>query len=187
MSILNSTTGLAFFGTPHESGNSTQNTLGAAASRVAEILHLQSSKAIIETLKSGLLFADLISEHWKHQLGNYNIISFWEGQGDIVPKASAIFGLPGRRERVIMLNTKHIDLCHFDDSQQDRDNLHLVLGNINWLYEEALKKGESAAVKVLSADYGHSPYCANAVLPFNILFEPSDPIASPIPQSKLRR
>ena len=117
--------------------------LGKAAARVASLLHLQASNDVIETLKSGSLFADLLGEQWRHQLESYQLVSFWEGKGNIVPKRSATFGLSGTRENIVELNADHSNLCCYDGSMQDQDNFKLVANNIQDLYKDALKRGES--------------------------------------------
>lgn len=144
--IRASTTGLVFFGTPHDGGNKTLVALGSAAARVASTLLLQPSNDVIETLKSGSLFTDLLGEQWRHQLESYQLISFWEGIGNIVPKRSATFGLSGTRENIVELNAEHSDLCRFDESRRDKDNFKLVANNIQDLYEAALERSESVDV-----------------------------------------
>jgi len=131
-----------FFGSPHEGGDRTLVAHGSAAARVAAALHIQPPNDTIEALKHGTMFADLLAEQWRHQLESYQIISFWEGVGDIVPKRSATFGLPGDRENIVKLDTGHRDLCRFDESQHDQDNLKLVASNVEDLYEKALKWSE---------------------------------------------
>ena len=76
-------TGLAFFGTPHEGGDERLITLGEAAARIASALHVQPSNDLIETLKQGSLFSDLLAEQWRHHLESYQLVSFWEGIGDV--------------------------------------------------------------------------------------------------------
>lgn len=44
---------------------------------------MQPPSDIIETLKSGSLFSDILEEHWRQQLLSYKIVSFWEGIGDV--------------------------------------------------------------------------------------------------------
>jgi hypothetical protein len=83
-------TGLVFFGTPHDGGDKTLVALGSAAARVAVKLHVQSSSDIIETLKIGSLFSDILQEHWRQQLLSYQIISFWEGIGDVCKAAPSL-------------------------------------------------------------------------------------------------
>ena len=141
--IRTSTTGLAFFGTPHDGGNKILVLLGSAAARVASFVHLQASNDVIEILKSGSLFADLLGEQWRHQLESYQLVSFWEGKGNIVPKRSATFGLSGTRENIVELNADYSNLCCYDGSMQDQDNFKLVANNIRDLYEDALERSES--------------------------------------------
>lgn len=76
-------TGLAFFGTPHEGGDGRLVALGAAAAHIASALHVQPSNDLIETLKKGSLFSDLLAEQWRHHLESYQLVSFWEGVGDV--------------------------------------------------------------------------------------------------------
>ena len=76
-------TGLVFFGTPHAGGNDGLVALGSVAARIAQSIHLQPSSDIVETLKKGSLFTDVLAEHWRQQLESYLIISFWESIGDV--------------------------------------------------------------------------------------------------------
>ena len=77
--------GLVFFGTPHAGGDEGLVALGSAAARIARSIHMQPSSDIIETLKKGSLFTDILAEHWRQQLESYSIVSFWEGIGDVSP------------------------------------------------------------------------------------------------------
>ena len=62
-----------------------------------------------------------------------------------MPKESAVFGLPGHRENIVRLNADHSDMCRFDiKDQRDKDNLKIVSSNLEDVYKEALKCGESA-------------------------------------------
>ncbi len=151
-SIRSSTVGLVFFGTPHGGGNTTLVGLGSAAAKVATALHIQPRNHIVETLKSGSLFSDLHREHWRQQLESYKIVSFWEGIGNVVPKSSATFGLPGEREAIVELNANHSDLCRFGGTQTDQDNYEMVSSRIQKMYKAALKQSEP--VKILYAAQG---------------------------------
>ena len=71
--------GLVFFGTPHEGGEK----IGAVAAKVARGLGLQPKNDIFETLKDGSIFSDMLKESWRRQLECYQIVSFWEGIGDV--------------------------------------------------------------------------------------------------------
>ena len=45
------------------------------------------SNDIIEALKAGSLFADVLKEAWRHQLNLYKIVSFYEGIGNVRAQA----------------------------------------------------------------------------------------------------
>lgn len=154
--IHTSTSGLAFFGTPHEGGDERLVALGAAAARIASALHVQPSNDLIETLKKGSLFSNLLTEQWRHHLESYQLVSFWEGIGDIVPKKSATFGLSGSRENVVRLEASHSDLCRFDE--YDEDNSRLVLNNIEDLYEHAISTSYNFDVREALEWVSRIPY-----------------------------
>jgi triacylglycerol esterase/lipase EstA (alpha/beta hydrolase family) len=75
--IKDMTKGIAFFATPHHGGDMTLVGLGSIATRIARSAGLQQGDDVLETLKSGSIFSDVIHEHWRHQMVEYNIISFW--------------------------------------------------------------------------------------------------------------
>ena len=75
--------GIMFFGTPHEGGKKPLVKIGATAVRIANSLGFRSSSAIVEALKNGSLFSDMLKEAWRHQLKSYQIVSFWEGIGGV--------------------------------------------------------------------------------------------------------
>lgn len=75
--------GIIFFGTPHEGGQRALVSIGAIAVRIANSLGFRSSSAIVGALKHGSLFSDMLKEAWRHQLESYQIVSFWEGIGEV--------------------------------------------------------------------------------------------------------
>jgi triacylglycerol esterase/lipase EstA (alpha/beta hydrolase family) len=75
--IKTATSGLAFFATPHNGGDWKLVSLGALASTIARKSGFQKGDDIIEVLKSGSIFSDIMQEHWRHQLLEYDIVSFW--------------------------------------------------------------------------------------------------------------
>jgi hypothetical protein len=81
-SIKGATTGLVF-ATPHEGGDRKLVSLGGVAAKIATNLGFQKRGNVIEVLKTGSMFSDIMHEHWRHQLEEYNIISFW-GSTDYV-------------------------------------------------------------------------------------------------------
>jgi triacylglycerol esterase/lipase EstA (alpha/beta hydrolase family) len=71
------TKGLAFFATPHEGGHRTLVSIGSIAAKIAIGLGFQQGDNILETLDSGSLFTELMHEHWKQRLLEFDIVSFW--------------------------------------------------------------------------------------------------------------
>jgi len=144
--IKNATTGLAFFATPHRGGNKALVHIGGVVAKIAIDLGFQKGDDILETLKDGNIFSDIMQEHWRHQLLKYDIVSFWGAFDKIVPRESSRFGMPGDRENVVKLNADHSGVCKFDQSQTDQDNFELARSNIKDLYKNALKIGELSTV-----------------------------------------
>ena len=60
--------------------------LGSAAAKVASTLHLQPVNDISEALKSGSLYTDLLKDYWRDRLEDYDLISFYEGIGNVSPR-----------------------------------------------------------------------------------------------------
>ena len=75
--IKDSTTGLVFFATPHRGGEWKLVSLGGLAAKIATSVGFQKGDDVIETLKEGSIFSDIMHEHWRHQLLKYEITSFW--------------------------------------------------------------------------------------------------------------
>ena len=75
--IKDATTGLAFFATPHHGGDWMLVSLGGIVAKIATTVGFQKGDDVLETLKKGSIFSDIMQEHWRHQLLKYDIISFW--------------------------------------------------------------------------------------------------------------
>jgi triacylglycerol esterase/lipase EstA (alpha/beta hydrolase family) len=75
--IKDATTGLAFFATPHHGGDWMLVSLGGVVAKIATAVGFQKGDNVLETLKNGSIFSEIIQEHWRHQLLKYDIISFW--------------------------------------------------------------------------------------------------------------
>ncbi|PMD50987.1 uncharacterized protein K444DRAFT_656527 [Hyaloscypha bicolor E] len=140
--IKDATTGLAFFATPHKGGDWKMVSLGSIAAKIATAAGFQKGDNVLETLDRGSIFSDILQEHWRHQLLEYDIISFWGALDNVVPVDSARLGLPGNRENIVKLNADHGGVCRFGESQTDRDNFELVSFNIREIYKNALKNCE---------------------------------------------
>ena len=160
--IQEATYGLVFFGTPHGGpGDGWQITFGKAAVRIAQSLPGRTSNDIMEALRQGSLFSHTLQNQWRHQLDHYQILTFYEGIGDVkafmtavffrcanaeqvVPQYSATLGLPGDRESQIKIQAKHGDMCRFNpDITMDKSNYKLVEGNVLELCEKASQLGET--------------------------------------------
>ncbi|CAH0057966.1 unnamed protein product [Clonostachys solani] len=124
--IKSMTKGIAFFATPHHGGDMTLVGLGSIATKIARTAGLQQGDDVLETLKSGSIFSDVMHEHWRHQMVEYNIISFWGALDTVVPGESARLGMSGDREHIVKLNADHKGVCKFGRSQVDEDNLEIV-------------------------------------------------------------
>lgn len=81
--IKDATVGLAFFATPHNGGDQTLVKMGNAVAKVAISLGFKAGDNILETLKSASIFTEIMREHWRHQLLNYDIRSFWGTLDDV--------------------------------------------------------------------------------------------------------
>ena len=82
-SIKKATKGLAFFATPHKGGDPLLVSLGGLVAKIAMALGFQKGDDVVETLRDGSIFSDIMHEHWRHQLLKYDIISFWGGLDDV--------------------------------------------------------------------------------------------------------
>ena len=74
--IRAATYGIAFFGTPHQGGNHAH--LGDIASSIARTVLRNPKSTFIEALKRDSLFADSLTQLFRHQLEDYSILSFFE-------------------------------------------------------------------------------------------------------------
>jgi triacylglycerol esterase/lipase EstA (alpha/beta hydrolase family) len=58
--IKDATTGLAFFATPHNGGDRMLVRLGGMVAKIATALGFQKGDDVLETLKSGSIFSEII-------------------------------------------------------------------------------------------------------------------------------
>jgi hypothetical protein len=61
--------------------------LGGVAVKIAIAVGFQKGDDMVETLKDGSMFSDIMQEHWRHQLLKYDIISFWGALDSVSPGA----------------------------------------------------------------------------------------------------
>jgi hypothetical protein len=57
--------------------------LGGVVAKIATAMGFQKGDDVLETLKNGSVFSDIMQEHWRHQLFKYNIVSFWGGLDNV--------------------------------------------------------------------------------------------------------
>ena len=82
-SIKEATSGLAFFATPHNGGDSVRVGLGCVAANIAITLGFQKGDDLLEVLRKGSMFSENMQEQWRHQLLEYDIVSFWGTLDDV--------------------------------------------------------------------------------------------------------
>jgi hypothetical protein len=75
--IKDATIGLAFFATPHHGGDWMLVSLGGVAAKIAIAVGFQKGDNLVEVLKDGSIFSEIMQEYWRHQMLKYHIISFW--------------------------------------------------------------------------------------------------------------
>ena len=67
-------------------------TLASVAARIASTLQLQPENDVPEAIRNGSLYTDILKEHWRQRLLDFDLYSFWEGDERVSHslKASAI-------------------------------------------------------------------------------------------------
>ncbi|KAF5562157.1 hypothetical protein FNAPI_3327 [Fusarium napiforme] len=136
--IKKATTGIVFFGTPHELVTQKLGEIGAA---IAIELGHETGGDLIASLRTGSAFSEL--ESWKHQALEYDTVSFWGSSDTMVSRNSVSHGLPGDIAKIVELDANHRGICKFGNSDKDRDNFKIVVENIKHLYELAIENPES--------------------------------------------
>jgi hypothetical protein len=68
--------------------------IGGVVAKIATELGFQKGDDTLKTLKDGNIFTDILQEHWRHRLLDYNIVSFWGAYDDVssIGYASAVLG-----------------------------------------------------------------------------------------------
>jgi len=81
-----------FFGTPHDGPNFPQ-LLSNICTSIARSISGNLGNDVMEALKKGSLFSDILQLRFKHQLEDYKITSFCGGIGN-VSAAGIVFPAP---------------------------------------------------------------------------------------------
>lgn len=77
--------GILFFGTPHGgSGKDWKTVLGERCARIVQSTPGKTSNDMLEALRKGSLFSDILQEQWRHQIDNYQFVTFYEGIGSVL-------------------------------------------------------------------------------------------------------
>ena len=74
--IKASTYGLVFFATPHSGGNKAD--VADCAAKWCSALTGQSKNSLLETLKKASLLNEISKDHFRPQIGDYEVLTFWE-------------------------------------------------------------------------------------------------------------
>ncbi|KAJ6112263.1 hypothetical protein N7523_008324 [Penicillium sp. IBT 18751x] len=145
--IRNATSGLVFFGTPHRGAKAVE--LGKIAAGIARFVSKgHASNDLLDCLEHNSLFTRQMSDRFRHQLEDYQVISFIEGKEVqlggagpasishlVVNEESAVLGLSGLRETQLKLDADHSQMCKVGS----RGPMYrLIKGNIKQLVDQAL-------------------------------------------------
>jgi hypothetical protein len=69
---------LIFFGVPHAGGDHAAVRLGTLATKIAQTVLPGASKDIMETLKDGSMYTDILKAMFRNHLERFEIVSFYE-------------------------------------------------------------------------------------------------------------
>ncbi len=94
--VKTATSGIAFFATPHNGGDRALVNLGMLASKIATTVGFQKGDNIVEVLKDGTMFAEIMKESFSYQLDGYRIVSFWGALDTVRPRQSVESQLESR-------------------------------------------------------------------------------------------
>ncbi|KAE9363102.1 hypothetical protein N431DRAFT_139602 [Stipitochalara longipes BDJ] len=143
--IIDSTFGLVFMGTPHDGqSEDAKINFGKICAKLVRQISGNEMVDLVQAVENGSLFSDILKENWRHQLENYQVISCYEVNSEVVPYDSAVLGLPGSRETVLRRNAGHSDVCRFNPkSKIDACDYELFEHNLKNMVEAALKGGEA--------------------------------------------
>lgn len=74
--IKASTFGLVFFATPHSGGNGAS--IADAAAKLCSALTGQAKNSLLETLEKASLLNEISKDHFRPQIGDYEVLTFME-------------------------------------------------------------------------------------------------------------
>ncbi|KAE9364277.1 hypothetical protein N431DRAFT_355121, partial [Stipitochalara longipes BDJ] len=139
-SILTSTTGVVFLGTPHRGGN--QVDWAKIATGLATVVYKDNNKRIVDALSRGSEVLERLQDSFSSIVGQLDICSFFEDHAygvtgsKIVDDDSASLGCANERKWWIPAN--HSEMCKFKDRKET--GYRRVAGALKNLVEDAGKK-----------------------------------------------
>ena len=74
--LLASTSGLVFFATPHSGGNGAG--VADPAANICSVLTGTAKNSLLATLSKNSLYNEMTTDHFRTQLNDYDVISFFE-------------------------------------------------------------------------------------------------------------
>ncbi|KAI1089379.1 P-loop containing nucleoside triphosphate hydrolase protein [Rostrohypoxylon terebratum] len=127
---------MVFFATPHRGGNYAN--IGEVVAKIVRASTQTPNDGLFDALKKESDTATIRFEQSRHVFGRCNAVNFVEGEsygtlGIIVDKASATLGLPGSREKQVVMHANHSSICKFGsvDSGLGRLALRTIVREIN--------------------------------------------------------
>lgn len=160
-----------FFATPHLGGQEALVGLGRTLAKIVNTVAMSPSNDLLDAVRSGTVFSDILREQWKEQMTDYRVYSYHEGEGQvrwsdsmmlcldtlpgcyvlinpqIVTRDSATLGLGNAIETVAKLQGTHSNICRLDKDSTDpgdMDNWEVVIHHLKALYRLALPDGEAS-------------------------------------------
>ncbi|OTA99122.1 hypothetical protein M426DRAFT_16743 [Hypoxylon sp. CI-4A] len=124
-SIKDDVSGLALFATPQHDKDCNSKTLEELAAKIALSMGFHEYN-FVENLNIGDTFSDIVEEHWRDKLLNFNIVSFWGTIDKIVPLADWNMNPPDNGASLVTLCADHAGICKFGLNQTSQNNLKLV-------------------------------------------------------------
>ncbi|ETS83166.1 hypothetical protein PFICI_05042 [Pestalotiopsis fici W106-1] len=158
-SIVNSTYGIIFFGTPHQGGNNAK--IGDVIAGSVRKLGRRPKNSFMSALKLDSWFAKSITDDFRQFLEDFQFLSFYETKplgvlGMVVDPKAAVLGLSGDREKQIPLDANHSSMCKFE-SATDPIYQH-VEDNIANMVKHALQNAIDRSKRPVPASNGNQKF-----------------------------
>ncbi|KAL9634164.1 MAG: hypothetical protein Q9204_003107 [Flavoplaca sp. TL-2023a] len=138
--LRKNTYGLVFFAVPHQGGHGAS--LGKIAKNIVTTLNGSSRNDLIESLCANSFFQENQATFFRHQLEDYQIVSIcetkptkikhlgWATAMIVVDEKSATLGLAGTRERLVLVDSNHSEVCKFQADDDKFDPVKRAIGRM---------------------------------------------------------